>query len=221
MLDGLLTYTMGSMLLPTEIWEALDARRRAFLWVGSDKVFGAQCLVAWENVSRPKEDGGPCIKCIETKNAYLVKLLHCIHHSQGSTWATWVQEHVGLHDLSGDLASVHWSALRDLLPAYRKITRVQVGNGKNTSFWDDIWFEDCLLSELLLALHNHFIRRQSSLKDVLTSPLRGQFQRRLSPQAARELDELEALVLELHLRRSPTSTYVSLKMTDNGYKLLA
>lgn len=104
-------------------------------------------------------------------------------------------------DLSGDLAGVHWSALRDLLPAYRKITRVQVGSGKDFSFWDDIWFEDCLLAELLPALHSHFIGRQSSLKvkDVLASPLRGQFQQRLSPQAARELDELEALVLGITL----------------------
>ena len=184
-LDGLLTYTMCAMLLPTGVWEALDARRRAFLWARSDKVSGAQCLVAWENVSHPKEDGGLGIKCIETKNAcLLLKLLHRIHRSQGLAWATWVQEHVGLHDLSGDLAGVHWSVLRDLLPAYRKITRVQVGNGKNTSFWDDIWFEDCPLSELLPALHSHFIGRQSSLKDVLTSPLRGQIQWRLSPQAS-------------------------------------
>jgi hypothetical protein len=47
-LDGLPTYAMGALMLPPRIKEALDARRRAFLWTTTDKVKGAQCLVAWE-----------------------------------------------------------------------------------------------------------------------------------------------------------------------------
>jgi hypothetical protein len=107
----------------------------------------------------------------------LLKLLHRLHRPQCSAWATWVHTQVGLHDLSGDLAGILWSALRDLLPAYLKISRVRVGNGQNTSFWDDVWFEDCPLSDLLPALHSHFTGRLTSLKDVLSSPLRQRFQR--------------------------------------------
>ena len=56
-LDGLPIYTMGALLLPVGVKEALDARRRSFLWNGSDKA-SAQCLVAWEKVCAAKEDGG-------------------------------------------------------------------------------------------------------------------------------------------------------------------
>lgn len=47
-LDGLPTYAMGTIALPMGVKEALDAKRRAFLWNGSDKTSGAKCLVAWE-----------------------------------------------------------------------------------------------------------------------------------------------------------------------------
>ena len=45
-LDGLPTYAMGSLFLPIGVKEALDAKRRAFLWNGSDKMTGVKCLVA-------------------------------------------------------------------------------------------------------------------------------------------------------------------------------
>ena len=54
-LDGLPTYAMGALMLPPRIKEALDARRRAFLWTAADKANGAQCLVAWEKVCHPKK----------------------------------------------------------------------------------------------------------------------------------------------------------------------
>ena len=57
------------MALPVGIKEALDAKRRAFLWNGSDKTSGAKCLVAWEKVCTMKEDGGLGIRRLDTQNA--------------------------------------------------------------------------------------------------------------------------------------------------------
>jgi hypothetical protein len=107
-LDGLPSYAMGAMMLPPAIREALDKRRRAFLWAAADKVNGAQCLVAWENVCRPKEDGGLGIKCLDTQNAcLLLKLLHRLHHPAGSAWATWVRSQIHLDTMQGELAGTH------------------------------------------------------------------------------------------------------------------
>jgi hypothetical protein len=40
------------------IYQAIDRRRRAFIWAGSNQVSGGRCLVAWSKVTRPVELGG-------------------------------------------------------------------------------------------------------------------------------------------------------------------
>jgi hypothetical protein len=85
-LTGVPTYAIGAMLLPPGVLAAIDARRRAFLWTGSDHTSGAQCLVAWENICRAKEDSGLGVKRLDTQNAcLLLKLIHRLHHPHGSS----------------------------------------------------------------------------------------------------------------------------------------
>lgn len=129
--------------------------------------------MAWTNVCRAKEDGGLGIKQLDAENAcLLLKLLHGLHHLGDSAWAHWVADQVRLSDLGGDMAGVHWSALRDLLPAYQHITTVSIGDDRNTSFWDDTWLLDGPLAEKMPALHSHFAGRATSVRDVLTVGLR-------------------------------------------------
>src|SRR5687767_13598569 len=121
------------------VLKQLDARRRAFLWTGTDTASGAQCLAAWETACKRKE-GGLGIPQLQVQNScLLLKLIHRLHHPNGSAWAAWARERVHLHSLQGAVEGSHWQALRDLLPAYRCITRVQLGNGHTTDFWEDIW----------------------------------------------------------------------------------
>jgi hypothetical protein len=65
-LTGVPGYAMGALLMPPGVVAAIDARRRAFLWTGTDKASGASCLVAWESVCTAKEDGSLGIKWIDT-----------------------------------------------------------------------------------------------------------------------------------------------------------
>lgn len=133
-LDGLPTYAMGAMMLPTGVVKKLDARQRAFLWAGRDTVSGALCLVAWEEVCKDKEDGGLGVVWLDTRNAYmLLKLLHKLHHPEGSGWASWVADNVELPDLSGELHGTHWKTLRGLHLAFRQITRVEIGDERALS----------------------------------------------------------------------------------------
>ncbi|RLM80179.1 retrotransposon protein, putative, unclassified [Panicum miliaceum] len=53
-MDGSAGYLMAALLLPQGTLDALDQRRRAFIWSGADKTTGAQCLIAWPNVCLPK-----------------------------------------------------------------------------------------------------------------------------------------------------------------------
>jgi len=47
-LDSALIYTLSAMQLPQGTIDALDKKRRAFLWSGEATTTSARCLVAWE-----------------------------------------------------------------------------------------------------------------------------------------------------------------------------
>ena len=46
MLDSALIYILSAMQLPQGTLDAIDKKRRAFLWSGESTTTGAQCLVA-------------------------------------------------------------------------------------------------------------------------------------------------------------------------------
>ena len=50
-------YLSLAMGLPAWVIKAMDKKRRAFLWRGTDTVHGGHCLVAWNNVCCPIELG--------------------------------------------------------------------------------------------------------------------------------------------------------------------
>jgi hypothetical protein len=61
--------------------KALDALRRAFLSGGGDHVSGAECLVAWDHVCHPKDEGGLGVRDLGVQNmCLLVKILHRFHY---------------------------------------------------------------------------------------------------------------------------------------------
>jgi hypothetical protein len=80
-LDSLPTHAMAALQLPPAVIAALDALRRAFLWgVGEGRASGAKCLVAWDKVCRPKDEGGLGVHALRLQTAcLLVKLLHRPH----------------------------------------------------------------------------------------------------------------------------------------------
>ena len=105
---------------------------------------------------------------LDTQNAcLLMKLLHRLHHPGESSWVAWRKEQVDIADLHGVLTGSHWDSLRGLLPAYRRISHVQVGNGQDTSFWKDQWIGDQPLSSQLPALHSHLLREGASVEEVV------------------------------------------------------
>jgi hypothetical protein len=45
-----------------------------------------------------------------------------------------VQQHVNIANLEEDITGCHWDGIRELLPLYRAITTVQLGDGNNIFF---------------------------------------------------------------------------------------
>jgi hypothetical protein len=105
------------------------------------ETYHARCLVAWEQVCRSKLEGGLGIRCLPTQNLYLqVKLLHRLHASPGSPWASWVWWSIDGPVAPGQRGVVgpHWEKLVALMPLYRALSTVHLGDGEKVSFWRDV-----------------------------------------------------------------------------------
>ncbi|GJM85005.1 hypothetical protein PR202_ga00732 [Eleusine coracana subsp. coracana] len=195
-------------------------RRRAFLWTGSDKASWAQCLVAWAHACQPKEAGGIGIKQLRTQNqCLLLKLLHRLHHPDGSSWSRWARDNVCLATLGGDVQGTHWDALRALLPTYRRITTVVVGDGRSTHFWEDTWLDGAPLTHSFPALHSHATRADITVRNAVLDGLDKYLVPRLSRVAAHELEALSCLRAKVTLTTSPDDR--SSPLEDCGHKLLS
>jgi hypothetical protein len=199
-LGNLLIYAMGALELPKGETVRLDAKRRAFLWSGLDKVSGAQCLVAWDHVCAPREDGSLGLKHMGVQNqCLLLKLLHRLFHAADSAWACWARRRIDLVTLQGDIDGSHWSSLQRLLPTYCAITTVHFRDGSSTSFWEDSWLPDGPLAELLPALYNHAVRTELSVRAVLRDGIDIHLQPRLTCAGATERGKLGELLRNVSL----------------------
>lgn len=160
-LDALPTYAMAAMLLPPAVIKALDTLRRAFLWNAAERATGAQCLVAGERVCRAKEEGGFGVQDLETQNrCLLLKMLHRLHvASSSSRWAGWVWAELDGRSFLAPAAcrgaGEHGRALRAMLPLYRSLSRVEVRDGRRTSFWFDSWLPCGAVAASFAALLSH------------------------------------------------------------------
>jgi hypothetical protein len=196
-LGNLLIYAMCAMELPKGALDRLDAKRRAFLWTGSNKVSGTRCLVTWDHECMPRESGGRGLKNLGVQNqCLLLKLLHRLYHPADSAWARWARRQIDLVTLHGDVDGSHWGSLRRLLPTYRAITTVHIRDGASTSFWEDSWLPDGPLAELLPALYSHVVRAELS---VLQDDVEIHLQPRLTRAGAAERGKLDELLSNVAL----------------------
>jgi hypothetical protein len=190
-LDALPTYAMAAMILPPPVIKALDALRRAFLWAATERVSGAQCLVAWLDVCRPKEEGGLGIRSLHVQNrCLLTKLLHRLHSGLDSPWARWVWGMVGERPLTErsarELPGSHWASLCDLVPLYRSVSTVKLGDGAHCAFWHDNWLPSGALAATAPALYSHTTDAHASVAAVLHRGLDSVLVPRLTATGARE-----------------------------------
>ncbi|GJN19384.1 hypothetical protein PR202_gb06657 [Eleusine coracana subsp. coracana] len=198
--------------LPQGMFRAMDSLCRGFFWAGESKAFGAQCLVGWDKVTRPHDQGGLGIRDLDLRkfdatldlqnSCLLLKLIHRLYTANDSSWAAWVNERVDISTMTGDIEGSHWSTLQRLLPVYQSITTVTIGNGTTTSIWHDHWLECGRLTNVYPALASHAATTTATVARVLADGVRAQLVPRLSRLAAQELEEVQE-----HLQRVRLSSH--------------
>jgi hypothetical protein len=220
-LDGTAAYLMAANQMPKGVLDALDSRRRAFLWTGAAKTTGSQCLVVWPTVCQTKEKGGLGVRELHLQNqCLLLKLIHKLHHPGDSAWAQWARTGLDLANLTGrDAVGAHWDALRNLLPFYRCITSVVLGDGRATSFWDDHWHGSGTLTSTFPSLASHVTGSGASVSDTKRQGIRAQLVPRLSRQAAAELTQVEDILDQLRLSNEPDDRLCPLMTVPGDHKI--
>jgi hypothetical protein len=85
------------------------------------------------------------VRSIADQNScLLLKLLHRLYCAPGESWPRWVWDsQAGLpldrDDSAMALCGAHWTSLWRLLPLYRCISCVKLGDGTRTTLWLDWW----------------------------------------------------------------------------------
>ncbi|KAK1621107.1 hypothetical protein QYE76_026624 [Lolium multiflorum] len=203
-LTSMLSHAMSAGLLPAGVVEAIDKRRRAFLWTREETCNGGQCKVAWEDVCVPKKNGGLGVVSLPAQNsALLSKFLTKIHSGSSAPWVSWFQRMYGWngdHDL-GDPHRLDTPVCKDIIAGiapFRSISKVLLGDGSSTAFWFDLWLGDQTLCDRFPALFSHSIRPNINVSLALSLGLRDSLGPRLTMAAAADL---RALSSELSLVR--------------------
>ncbi|XP_044344707.1 uncharacterized protein [Triticum aestivum] len=93
----------------------------------------------------------------------------------------------------------HWSSLAKLMPSYRALTAVSVGNGRTTAFWLDSWLPGGALSIQMSSLFSHVTSPDVSVAHVAQHGLDGGLVPRLNRAGARERGLLLPIVQSLVL----------------------
>jgi hypothetical protein len=96
--------------------------------------------------------------------------------------------------------------LRTLLPLYQAITTVTLGNGKSTSFGNDVWVGDDALADRFPALVSHCTQKEASVSIAITSNLQSAFVNRMTAQAAAELGQVHMIIQQTMLDETNEDT---------------
>ncbi|CAM0872809.1 unnamed protein product [Alopecurus aequalis] len=213
---------MGALARHKGVIAALDKRCRAFLWTTSDRASGAQCLVAWNYVYGAKREGGLGVRSLAYQNTCLqVKLQHRLHDALSESWARWVWSALDGSPIdtvgrSTTICGSHWTTVTLLLPLYRAITTVKLGDGHRISFWLDSWTKFGALSVSMPKLHSHCTSPLATVRQVLDRGMRSLLVNRLSLTAARHLTVLEQTLASVEPSSSPDSRVLPLCASPDG-----
>ncbi|CAL5065864.1 unnamed protein product [Urochloa decumbens] len=191
---------MAVVPLPVTTLQQLDRLRKGLFWKGASKCTGGDCQVAWDLVCRDINDGGVGLKDLVTLNtSLLLKHIHKLFTGVRNPWTDWMRLWYDEGHAEEDMPC--WRQLKALIPQYRAMTMVVLGDGQTTSFWHDAWAEVGRLSEVLPALYSHCLDVDATVAEVVAAGglTAVALQPRLTAAARHELELLSIAIADVML----------------------
>ena len=129
----------------------IDAKRKQFLWAGTEKITGAKCKVNWVRAARSKENGGLGI-------LHLGKFTRALRLMW--LWRAWNPERkpwVG-NELPCSETDQH---------LFAAATTITIGNGEKISFWNSAWIQGLRPKDLAPSVYKISKKKSRTVQEAL------------------------------------------------------
>uniref|UniRef100_A0A803QQM3 Reverse transcriptase domain-containing protein n=1 Tax=Cannabis sativa TaxID=3483 RepID=A0A803QQM3_CANSA len=173
-LSSLPIYFLSLFKAPKVVLKELEKMMRDFFWEGGD-LAGGDHLVAWDEVCKPRAEGGLAIGRLEMRNkGLLMKWLWRFPLESNSLWHKVIKSRYGRADNFWD--TKHgvrlsprgpWKDISDLYDEYGKLVKFKVGNGACIRFWEDEWIGGSSLRDQFLNLAVISRAKNASIQEMI------------------------------------------------------
>jgi hypothetical protein len=165
-LSSIPIFFLSYMKMPSKVWKEVVTIQRNFLWGGVSKKRSI-CWVKWEDVCKPKKDGGLGIKDLRLVNmSLLAKWRWRLLLGEEEVWKSVVKAKYGNRAIGkaeldvntfGNGCSHWWRDLCNLdkgVNWFTQVVKKKVGRGNSTLFWKDTWVGNQSLEQQFPRLYS-------------------------------------------------------------------
>uniref|UniRef100_A0A7C9AA13 Reverse transcriptase domain-containing protein n=1 Tax=Opuntia streptacantha TaxID=393608 RepID=A0A7C9AA13_OPUST len=168
-------YFMSLFTIPASIAHQLERIMRDFLWNSNSSCNGLH-WVNWDEVCRPKQEGGLGIRPLRVMNEALkTKWLWRFAKEDNAMWKNVIKAKYGTDDLGwwSKMSSFShgvgfWKSISACLERFKSLVHFEVKDGSRVLFWHDIWCGDHSLKTLFPSLFRMARHKNATVLDVVS-----------------------------------------------------
>jgi hypothetical protein len=179
-LNAIPVFYLSYLKLPVQVWKKIRRIQREFLWggrTGRKKI----SWIKWDTVCLPKKKGGLGVRDIRAVNiSLLTKWRWKLLDKSQAVWkevlvSKYGANVVGRVDLGDDVkpwySSLWWKDVCSIgsnlgINWFSQNVSKKVGNGAQTSFWEDSWLGDIPLKDRFPRLFSISIQKEASVAEI-------------------------------------------------------
>jgi hypothetical protein len=177
-LNAIPIFFLSYMKMPMKVWREVVRIQRNFLWGGLSKKTSI-CWVKWEDVCKPKREGGLGVRNMRTVNLSLLAKWRWRLLLEGEDlWREVIKAKygdiaVGNAELDvtvfGNICSNWWKDLCNLDKDegwFRQVAIRKVGSGNKTKFWKDVWIDGQTLQDRFPRLFGSSVQQNEVIHNM-------------------------------------------------------